>query len=155
MAFNQTVNVYGKTVPRYMEQVPTSQRDHVFGLKFPLGSRKTLGGFFSKNSGVDMIKDSVKQLLLTEKGERLMLPGFGCNLRRFLFQPLDETTFQSIKREIQSNFDKYIVGANITKIKVYPLGDIGPSGGNSLKVALDLELNSGDFEVFDVEVNLS
>ncbi len=47
------------------------------------------------------------------------------------------------------------MGANITKIKVIPLGDIGPSGGNSLKIALDLELTSGDFEVFDVEVKLS
>ena len=49
MAFNQTVNTYGKIIPRYMEEVPTSQRNHVFGLKFPLGSRKTTGGLFSKN----------------------------------------------------------------------------------------------------------
>ena len=155
MAANQTVNVYGKTIPNYMEQVPTAQRNHLFGLKFPLGSRKTTGGFFSKNSGVDMIKDAVKQLLLTDRSERVMLPGYGTNLRRFLFQPLDELTFEAIKREISSSFYNYIVGATITKIKVIPLGDVGPSGGNSLKIALDLELTSGDFEVFDVEVKLS
>tara|TARA_R110000796_G_scaffold148460_1_gene265334 strand:- start:378 stop:845 length:468 start_codon:yes stop_codon:yes gene_type:complete len=155
MAANQTVNVYGKVVPNYMQQVPTAQRNHRFGLKFPLGSRKTTGGFFSKNSGVDCIKDSVKQLLLTDRSERVMLPGYGTNLRRFLFQPLDELTFEAIKREITSSFYSYIVGANLTKIKVIPLGDIGPSGGNSLKIALDLELTSGDFEVFDVEVKLS
>ena len=148
MAANQTVNVYGKVVPNYMQQVPTAQRNHRFGLKFPLGSRKTTGGFFSK-------KDSVKQLLLTDRSERVMLPGYGTNLRRFLFQPLDELTFEAIKREITSSFYSYIVGANLTKIKVIPLGDIGPSGGNSLKIALDLELTSGDFEVFDVEVKLS
>jgi len=155
MASNQTTSVYGRTVPRYMEQVATSQRSHLYGLKFPLGARKATGGFFSKNSGVDMIKDAVKQLLLTDRGERVMLPGYGTNLRRFLFQPLDELTFEAIQREIVSSFYKYIVGANITKIKVIPLGDVGPSGGNSLKIALDLELASGDLEVFEVEVNLS
>ena len=125
------------------------------GLNFPLGSKIEEGGLFAGTTDETTVRSSIKQLMQTERGERVMLPEFGTNLRRFLFQPLDETTFQSIKREIQSNFDKYIVGAIITKIKVYPLGDIGPSGGNSLKVALDLELNSRDFEVFDVEVNLS
>tara|TARA_R110002153_G_scaffold69570_2_gene183848 strand:- start:141 stop:608 length:468 start_codon:yes stop_codon:yes gene_type:complete len=155
MSANNTVNVYGRTVPRYMEQVPTAQRHHQYGLKFPLGSRISTGGVFSKSSGVGMIKDSVKQLLLTDKGERVMLPGYGTNLKRFLFQPLDELTFEAIKREITSSFYKYIVGANITKIRVIPLGSIGPSGGNSLKIALDLELTGTEFEVFDVEVNLS
>ena len=155
MAANQTVNMYGTVAPRYMEEVPTSKRTHMFGLKFPLGSRKTEGGYFSKNSGVSLIKDAVKQLLLTERGERLMLPGYGCNLKKFLFQPLDELTFEAIKREIQSSFDQYIVGAHITKLRVIPLGDVGPSGGNSIKIALDLRLSSEALEVFGVEVVLS
>jgi phage baseplate assembly protein W len=155
MAANQTVNIYGKSAPRFMEQIPTSQRNAVFGLNFPLGSRRESGGFFARNSGVDLIKDAVKQLLLTDRAERVMLPGYGTNLKRFLFQPLDELTFEAIKREITSSFYKYIVGATITKIKIIPLGDVGPSGGNSLKIALDLELTAGDLEVFEVEVNLS
>ena len=88
MAANQTVNVYGKIPPRYIKQSPTSKRQEVYGLAFPLGSAPN-GGFLSKKSGVDLIKGAVKQLLLTERGERIMLPNFGCNLRKFLFQPLD------------------------------------------------------------------
>tara|TARA_R110002051_G_scaffold260296_1_gene320112 strand:- start:2228 stop:2695 length:468 start_codon:yes stop_codon:yes gene_type:complete len=155
MASNQTTTVHGRLIPRYMEQVTTAQRNHRYGLKFPLGARKTTGGFFSKNSGVDMIKDAVKQLLLTDRGERLMLPGYGANLRRFLFQPLDEITFEAIKREVTSSFYRYISGATVTKIKVIPLGGIGPSGGHSLKISLDLALTGGDLEIFDIEVNLS
>jgi len=155
MAYNQTVNMYGTIPPRYMEEVPKSHRKHLFGLKFPLGSRQESGGYFSKNSGVSLIKDAVKQLLLTQRGERLMLPGYGCNLKRFLFQPLDELTFEAIKREIQSSFNQYIVGAYITKIRVIPLGDVGPSGGNTLKIALDLRLSAEKLQVFGVEVVLS
>ena len=84
-----------------------------------------------------------------------MLPGYGCNLKRFLFQPLDELTFEAIKREIQSSFNQYIVGAYITKIRVIPLGDVGPSGGNTLKIALDLRLSAEKLQVFGVEVVLS
>jgi hypothetical protein len=154
MAANQTVNVYGKIPPRYIKQSPTSKRQEVYGLAFPMGSAPN-GGFLSKKSGVDLIKGAVKQLLLTERGERIMLPNFGCNLRKFLFQPLDESTFEGIKREIQYSFKKYIVGAQISKLAVFPLGEAGPAGGNSLKVVLSLKLNTADLETFDVEVDIS
>ena len=155
MAANQNVNVYGTVAPRYLEQIPTAQRRAVFGLNFPLGEKKTEGGFFQKNSGNRMIRDAVRQLLSTTRGERIMLPKFGCNLRKFLFQPLDEATFEDIKREIMFSFRHYIVGANIKKIAVFPTGDAGPAGGNSLKIFLTLQLNSADLEIFDVEVDIS
>jgi len=154
MAANQTVNIYGKISPRYIAQVPTSKRQVVYGLGFPLGSSND-GGIFSKKTGVTLIRDAVKQLISTERGERIMLPNFGCNLRRYLFQPLDETTFEGIKREIQYSFRNYIVGATIEKLLVYPLGEAGPAGGNSLKVVLSLQLDSADLEQFDVEVDIS
>ena len=154
MAANQTVNLYGQVAPRFLEQIPTARRRAVFGLNFPLGQNKTNGGFFQKVSGVEMIKDAVKQLIQTQRGERVMLPKYGCNIRKFLFQPLDEATFEAIKREIRYSFYHYIVGANIKRLAVFPFGEAGPAGGNSLKIVLSLELDTGDLEVFDVEVNI-
>tara|TARA_R110000765_G_C18794486_1_gene592949 strand:- start:79 stop:543 length:465 start_codon:yes stop_codon:yes gene_type:complete len=154
MAANQTVTVFGKIPPRYMQQSPTSKRQEIYGLSFPLGSSLG-GGFFAKSSGIVMIKNSVTQLLMTERGERIMLPNFGCNLRKFLFQPLDESTFESIKREIQYSFKNYIIGAHISKLAVFPIGDAGPAGGNALKVILSLKLDTADLETFDVEVDIS
>ena len=153
MAANQTVTVFGSIPPRYMKQAPVSHRQEVYGLSFPLGSVSG-GGFFSKRSGIVMIKEAVTQLLLTERGERVMLPNFGCNLRKYLFQPLSESSFESIKREIQYSFNNYIVGAQIAKLGVFPFGDAGPAGGNSLKVILSLQLDTADLEIFDVEVNI-
>jgi hypothetical protein len=46
------------------------------------------------------IKQSVKIILLTRKGERIMLPEFGTNLRRYLFEPLDQTVREIIRTEI-------------------------------------------------------
>ena len=154
MAANQSVSVFGSIPPRYMKYGPTSKKQEVYGLSFPLGSSLG-GGFMSKSSGISMVKAAVKQLLMTQRGERIMLPNFGCNLRKYLFQPLDESTFEAIKREIQYSFKNYIVGAHIAKLAVFPVGYAGPAGGNALKVVLSLKLDTADLETFDVEVNIS
>ena len=154
MAANVTTNLYGTVQGRYNIQPVKSKRKSIYGLNFPLGSSKT-GGIFSKNSGVNMIKQSVEQLLLTQRGERIMLPNYGCNVRKYLFQPLDEETFERIIDEIETSFNNYIVGARIDKIQVFPTGDTGPAGGNSLQIILKLKLDTSDLEVFDVGVTIS
>ena len=154
MAANTTTNLYGKVQETYNIQAVKAARKEVYGLNFPLGSNKD-GTMFSKSSGLNMIKNSVHQLLLTERGERVMLPNYGCNLKKYLFQPLDESTFQSIRREIEISFRNYIVGAKIAKLGVFPTGDAGPAGGNSLQVILTLKLDNSDLEMFDVGVTIS
>lgn len=52
----------------------------------------------SPTGGIDMVEEnaSVRQaillLLSTMPGERVMRPGYGCNLHRLLFSPNDDTT---------------------------------------------------------------
>ena len=152
MAANQTVNLYGVSPFTPIQERVKEKERHVFGLNFPLGENRATGGFFQKVSGLTLIRDAVAQLLKTERGERVMLPKFGCNLRKYLFQPLDDTTFESIKREINESFRAYIVGARLVKLAVFPLGANGPAGGNSLLVRLTLKLVEEDLSVFDVEV---
>lgn len=154
MAFNQTVNVYGNKPPKYYEDGSTSKKTEVFGMNFPLGEELEKGGYFKKISGIKMIRAAVRQLLLTERGERVMLPEFGCNLRQYLFSPLDENTFTAIKEEIRTSFQRYIVGADIVKLAVFPTGDTGPSGGNSLQIILTIKLDTSDAQVFDVEAKI-
>ena len=154
MAYNQTVNVYGQVPPDYYKKGPESKKPEVFGLNFPLGSEREKGGYFKKISGTKMIRAAVRQLLLTERGERVMLPEYGCNLRKFLFSPLDEQTFTAIKEEIQISFNRYIVGASIVKLAVFPTGDTGPAGGNSLQIILTIKLDADEAQVFDVEAQI-
>ena len=154
MAANQTVNFYGVQPIPHIEKDIIKHEKYVYGLSFPVGQQLTKGGFFQRTSGVEAIKAAVIQLLKTERGERVMLPGFGCNLRPYLFQPLDEDTFESIKNQILSSFSKYIVGAKILKLSVVPYGDFGPAGGNSLLITLILQLVEEDLTIFDVEVIL-
>ena len=50
--------------------------------------------------GEQNVRESIRIILLTEPGERLMREGFGCGLRRFLFEPNTVATRQLIKERI-------------------------------------------------------
>jgi phage baseplate assembly protein W len=152
MAANTTTNIYGQLQTDFILESPKVHKRDIKGFQFPAGINSN--SYFCRNTGVDLIKGAVKQLLLTERGERLMLPNYGCNLRRYLFQPLDEITFESIKNDIVTSFTKYIVGAKLVKVAVFPTGEFGPLGGNSLQVVLTLKIDSNDLKIFDVEVNI-
>ena len=57
------------------------------GLQYPLV--KTPRGTLAQKNGVDQIKADLLQLLLTNPGERIMIPEFGTPLRRLFFEPND------------------------------------------------------------------
>ena len=46
-------------------------------------------GFFHTQSGIDQVKADLLILLLTNPGERVMLPDFGAGLNRLMFEPND------------------------------------------------------------------
>ena len=62
------------------------------------------------------IKQAILSVLLTNKGERLMNPQYGSDIRRYLFEPLDYGTSYQIKENIRFSLDKFeprIVVSNI------------------------------------------
>ncbi len=52
-------------------------------------------------SAEEDIKKSLYILLSTTVGERLMQPEYGCNLKRFLFEPLNTTTVAYIRKLVE------------------------------------------------------
>lgn len=57
-------------------------------------------GFFRTQEGVDQVKSDLLVLLLTEPGERVMLPEFGTSLKKFLFEQNDSVVYQQVREEI-------------------------------------------------------
>ena len=154
MAANTRIERYGIRPTRYEEQAPRAKRQEIYGLTFPLGSDRTSGGFFKNNSGRKMIRQAVSQLLRTEKGERLMLPNYGCNLKKYLFRPITQQLFQEIQETITTSFANYIVGARLLKVGVFETGEYDAAGGNQIRVVLSVQLSTDDLEVFDVEAKI-
>ncbi len=75
-------------------------------------------------AGVEMlereadIQSSLEILLSTILGERVMLPGYGCNLEELLFEPLDTTTKTIIADKIETAILYHESRINVGKIKL-------------------------------------
>jgi phage baseplate assembly protein W len=68
------------------------------GLGFP--PRIGADGRLVWSAGEDNVRESIRLILLTEPGERLMREEFGCGLRQFLFEPNTVTTRALIRDRI-------------------------------------------------------
>ena len=51
-------------------------------------------------SGPAGIAQSLKALLTTDPGERLMRPDYGCDINRLLFEPVDQRTVIQVRNSI-------------------------------------------------------
>lgn len=61
---------------------------------------------------------SVKNLLLTNTGERLMQPTIGTSLRKLLFEPMDPMREQDIATLVKTTIDNYEPRAKIFNVNV-------------------------------------
>lgn len=148
MPANNTTTIYGKLPVKHPRLGQTSKVNKVYGFQFPIG-KTTTNGFLPKIAGLELVKNNIQQLLLTERGQRVMLPNFGCNLKRYLFEPLDEQTFNSIKTEILTSIHNYAVGVEVIKLSVNALDSYGVEGLQAIEVKLTLKLSSLEDVVFD------
>jgi phage baseplate assembly protein W len=86
------------------------------GLQYPLV--KTARGLMANNSGVDQIKADLLQLLLTNPGERIMLPDFGTPLRKLIFEQNDASLEMMAKKMISESIAKWEPRIVISDISV-------------------------------------
>ena len=66
---------------------------------------------FTKDAAVvkneNAIKQSIKNLVLTQKGEKLFQPEIGSGVYELLFEPMDPFTADSIRDEIINTLGQY------------------------------------------------
>lgn len=86
-------------------------------INFPFKDSKK--GFYVDltETSKDAIKADLLHLLLTNKGERLYMPDFGSDLRKYIFQPNDTITHTEIKNNLNDTIKRYIPNLQIDSIE--------------------------------------
>lgn len=112
------------------------------GLQYPLikGPR----GLLAQSLDIDVIKADLLQLILTNPGERVMLPDFGIPLRSFIFEPNDSILQQNVKNAIAAGIAKWEPRIIIQDIIVGPANysDLNPlDPGDDLERILKITVN--------------
>jgi len=83
-----------------MNQPPANQRDFLgIGWKFPL--QVTPGGQIARARYEQRIEESIYLILSTAKGDRVMLPDFGCGIHDLVFAPNNSTTVAVVIQSVR------------------------------------------------------
>ena len=85
------------------------------------------------------IKQAVVNLLLTNKGERLMNPEYGSNIRSYLFEPLDYGTAAQITGNIRYTIDRWEPRISVLNLSATPNFD-----DNGFDVEMTYEIRGTD-----------
>ena len=101
-------------------------------LKFPLRSYRK--GFFEmNNTTIDAVKEDIKILLMTKKGERVVNPNIGTNIPILLgelFEPIKKEEMEArIGAEIRSALDTWMPYVTMDEIEIFT-SDNPPTGTN-------------------------
>jgi phage baseplate assembly protein W len=86
------------------------------GLSFP--PRVGPDGRLAWSSGEPNVRDCLRVLLLTEPGERVLRPEFGCGLRQYLFEPNTPTTRELIRQEITDAINRWEPRIRLQQVSV-------------------------------------
>jgi phage baseplate assembly protein W len=89
------------------------------GLRFPLTPRP---GAAAPQwlRGMELVRQSIETILDTEPGERVMLPTFGCGLRRFLMAPNTVATRTAISLDISQALAQWEPRIRVSAVNVTP-----------------------------------
>lgn len=93
-----------------------------YGCPYPIVKHPR--GLLRTQSGMDQIKSDLLSLLLTEPGERVMLPDFGTNLKRFIFEQNDSSVLGEIRNEISRAISTWEPRIAVQNIEVTNGSDI-------------------------------
>lgn len=94
------------------------------GWGFPPEFNKKGKGRVEMLSDEDDIKSSLKILLSTRLGERIMVPNYGCNLDELLFKPLNLTLKTFVRELIKNAILYYEPRIDAEKIQIDPTNEL-------------------------------
>jgi phage baseplate assembly protein W len=107
-------------------------KNKAVGISIPFNA----GGVFNQTYATkDQIKSNLINLLLTNKGERILNPEFGADLPRLLFEPSTDNLYNQIQNQITSNVNIYIPEITILNIEISSNIDY-----NSINITIDYQI---------------
>jgi phage baseplate assembly protein W len=92
------------------------QKNISIGISLPFGRSGTNQLFNKTYNTKDQIKSNFINLLLTNKGERILNPEFGSSLRQLLFENITPITEENIKDAIISSANIYLPEIQVVNI---------------------------------------
>ena len=120
------------------------------GIKLPFGRQpgSSKGYFATTDTTLDAVKQDVRLLLMTQRGERLFQPLLGMDIRRFLFEQVTENTIVEIENDIVDTFERWLPFVNLSEI------NIDLESKNQIRINVQFNIENAPTELESVGVVL-
>ena len=122
------------------------------GLDLPIARQPgdNQGYFATTKTTMDAVKNDIKLLLMTQRGERLFQPFLGMDIRRFLFEQITDDTGIEIENDIVETFQTWLPFVQLQDIKV----DLGNQDKNQIKINITFNIRNAPTDLQSVGVVL-
>jgi phage baseplate assembly protein W len=108
--------------------------------KFPLRYDNQFG-FYSLNvTYKDMVRQNIKNLLLTNQGERVMDINFGVGIRSYFFEPMTSAVYGRIAESVHAQVAKYMPFVTVNGVDFHSGEELSGTGnvlGVSIRYTID------------------
>ena len=90
------------------------------GIAFPM--RVDQSGSIATSSGASDIDSSIRMILTTAPGERLMRPAFGCKIWELLFEPINANTLGLMGEAVREAISRWEPRVTLEDVRLDPSG---------------------------------
>ena len=119
--------------------------DYAIGLTLPL--QMTTNTFNQTYDNLVQLQSNVKNLLLTQKGERLAQPTFGSDLHKLVFEPNDGELEEKISNAIESAISQWLPQLTVEKIDIDATADMKDKNQVDISIIFTAKYNQQNFSV--------
>ena len=103
------------------------------GFDFPFARIPNKDGYFATTkTTIESVKNNIRLLLQTQKGERMFQPNLGMGIRRFLFEQITEDTQVQIENDIVDTFATWLPFVELREIDV----DLAEQDQNKINIKI-------------------
>ena len=112
-----------------------------FGISYPFTSDGFQNFYLDANSSVkEKIRSQLMHIVFTPKGQRIRNPEFGTDLIKFIFEPNDSTTWESVKNEVSDSVKRWATNIIINNIQIVK----NEENETEIYVRLDYSVSEGN-----------
>ena len=126
------------------------------GIDLPFRKSDGIEGWFaSTTTTIKAVKNNIRNLLSTHKGERYMQPNIGLNLRKFLFEQFTDELRLQIENDILDTLDFWLPFIQVKDLKVEMSSATAGSVNNNkliISVVFNITRDPNTLESVQVEI---
>ena len=128
--------------------------DRTFNIVNPITNSIRDGIFKMSTTTLEKYKSNLYTLIFTGVGERVMEPAFGTMVKYLLFEPLAETTYGEIEKEIYDKVAYWIPEILIEKIDFGNQLEDRENNKVSMKISFTLKIDPTIQDFIEIEMGV-